>query len=268
VKPSADSSLWCGIDIGARSVDIVLFDGAEVRHRSVAKSGARPQATAEAIYTQALASVGVGAKDIKRTVSTGYGRHQFKIADAVASEILCQAAGVHHLFPEARTIVDIGGQDSKAIWIDARGRVLDFAMNDRCAAGTGRFIEMVAQILGLPVEEVGPLAVQNLEACEISSMCAVFAESEIIGLLQMNATPEMVLRGVCRSVAKRTTSLLSKREADGQLVFTGGVALNCGVAEELSRETQLEIKVPVHPLTTGALGAALIALAEDEHRTG
>ena len=252
-------SLYCGVDIGARSIAAVIYDGRDLLHRALAPTGPRPRETAERLYAQALAAVGATSADVIRTVATGYGRNRFAAADGTASEIVCQAAGVCHLLPGVQTIVDIGGQDCKAIWVASDGRVVDFVMNDRCAAGTGRFIELAAQIICVSVEEFGEQALASHGACEVSSMCAVFAESEIVSLLQSDVAPETVLLGVCRSVAKRTVSLLSKRGVEGRLAFTGGVALNRGVASELGRELGAEVELPADPQITGALGAAVIA---------
>ena len=259
---SAKTGLTCGVDIGARSIGVVVFDGSAVVASLVRDSWPRPRENASRAHEEALAASGLGRKDIARTLATGYGRNHFEHADGTASEIICQAAGAAHYFPAARAVVDIGGQDSKAIELGPGGKAVDFAMNDRCAAGTGRFIEMVAQILNVSIEEAGRMALDGEEAREISSMCAVFAETEIIGLLQSGTAPGAILRGVYRSVARRTVAMLGSGLAepgDGELVFTGGVARNPGVVEAIRRETGRSVVVPENPQTTGALGAAMIA---------
>ncbi len=251
--------LTCGVDIGARSIEVVLLDEDRVVGEIVTDSGRNPRETAEQVFLGLLADVGVREGDVARTVATGYGRRRFRRADAVFSEISCHAAGVSHRVPHASTIVDIGGQDSKAIRLMGPGRVSDFAMNDRCAAGTGKFIEMVAQTLGLSLEASGALALEPGPAIEISAMCAVFAESEIVGLLHGGAEAGPVLRGVFRSVARRTLSLLGRLEGDGEIVFTGGVARNPAVVKALERLSGRPVRLPASPQTTGALGAALLA---------
>lgn len=253
--------LTCGVDIGARSIDIVLFDGAQIVESIVIDTGAFPRENALEAYENLLQTAGVVSDDIERTVATGYGRNYFEQADRSATEILCHAKGVAYLFPSARTIIDIGGQDSKMIEVGTGGKVLNFVMNDRCAAGTGKFIEIVANTLNIPLEQTGKVVQGVNEICEISSMCAVFAESEIIGLLHKGVAREVILRGVFRSVARRTLGMAGKVGLRNDIIFTGGVAKNQGVLQSLKQETGMDdIKVPRDPQITGALGAAIIAM--------
>ena len=255
--------LTCGVDIGARTIDIVLFDGTQVLKSCVINTGAFPKENALKAFENVLIEAKVKAVNVKRTVATGYGRNYFELADRAATEILCHAKGVNFLFPSVRTIIDIGGQDSKMIEVGSGGKVLNFVMNDRCAAGTGKFIEMVAHTLNIPLEETG-IAVQGVnEICEISSMCAVFAESEIIGLLHKGIAREVILRGVFRSVARRTMGMAGKIGLRNDIIFTGGVAKNLGVLQALQHETgKKNIIVPPEPQITGALGAAIIAMED------
>ncbi|UCE06816.1 MAG: 2-hydroxyglutaryl-CoA dehydratase [bacterium] len=255
--------LTCGVDIGARTIDIVLFDGAQVLESCVVDTGAFPKENAMNTFERILHTVGAGSSDVDRTIATGYGRNYFEQADRVATEILCHARGVTYVFPSVRTIIDIGGQDSKMIEVGEGGKVLNFAMNDRCAAGTGKFIEIVANTLNIRLEETGKAVQGVAEICEISSMCAVFAESEIIGLLHKGVSPEVILRGVFRSVARRTLGMTGKVGLRNDIIFTGGVARNEGVLQALKQETGNDnIKVPPEPQITGALGAAIIAIEE------
>lgn len=257
--------LIAGVDIGARSIEVVLFDGAQILEAVVRDTGAFPRKNAEDAFEAALRAASAAPDDVDRTLATGYGRNYFERADRVASEILCHAAGVAHLFPAARTVIDIGGQDSKMMQLGPAGRVLQFAMNDRCAAGTGKFIEIVARTLSLSLEETGPAALTTQETCDISSMCAVFAESEIIGLLHRGLPRQVILRGVFRSVARRTLGMAGKVAIEDDLVFTGGVARNPGVVEAVRAETgRPNLLVPPDPQITGALGAALLAAADLE----
>jgi predicted CoA-substrate-specific enzyme activase len=252
--------LTCGIDIGARSIDIVLLEEERIVASSVRETGIAPRENARSAHEALLRDAGVESPDIARTVATGYGRNTFEGMDRAASEILCHAAGTALLFPRARTVIDIGAQDSKVIRAESGGAVLDFIMNDRCAAGTGKFIEMVAAMLHLPLEEVGQLALETRENIEISSMCAVFAESEIIGLLHKGVPREVILRGVFRSIARRTLGMAGRFGLEKDVVFTGGVALNPGVVEALRQESRIrDILVPPDPRITGALGAAILA---------
>ena len=262
--------LTCGVDIGARSIGVVVFDGSSVVASFVADSWPRPRENAHRAYEETIAASGLRREDVARTVATGYGRNHFEHADGTASEIICQAAGAAHCFPAARCVIDIGGQDSKGIELGPRGKAVSFSMNDRCAAGTGRFIEMVAQILNVSLGRAGSLALEGEGASKISSMCAVFAETEIIGLLQVGTEPGAILRGVYRSVARRTVSLVGKElpeDLEGEIVFTGGVARNPGVVEALKLETGRTVVVPEGPQITGALGAAIIAASSRRRRS-
>ena len=256
------SPLVAGVDIGSRSIELVLHDGARVIDSVVSATGPSPAERARALFADLLARVGVRRADVTRVVATGYGRNYFPEADAVSSEILCHARGVFDVFPGARTVIDIGGQDSKLISLDASGRVTNFVMNDRCAAGTGKFIEMVGLTLDVPPAEMGALTAGAADVCDISSMCAVFAESEIIGLTQRGTAVEVVLRGVFRSVARRTLAMAGRAPLTPGVVFTGGVALNSGVARAIERETGVTLLIPPTPQTTGALGAALLAASQ------
>jgi len=252
--------LTCGVDIGARSIDIVLYDGAQIIESTVNDTGAFPKENAKKAFNDVLKNGGVKETDITAIVATGYGRNYFEGAHRVVSEIICHAAGVSYFFPAVHTIIDIGGQDSKMIQVGDSGKVLNFAMNDRCAAGTGKFIEMVAHTLDIPLQQTGDMAMKTTEMCEISSMCAVFAESEIIGLLHKGVSREVILRGVFRSVARRTLGMAGKISISDDFVFTGGVAHNRGVLEGIKQETgKMNLKVPHNPQITGALGAAIIA---------
>ncbi|MEZ8092665.1 acyl-CoA dehydratase activase [Photobacterium swingsii] len=251
--------ITCGVDIGSRTIKVVLFDGEKVLDSAVILSGSAPQENTERTFLDLLAANHLTRSDVAMTIATGYGRNYFELADKASSEIICHTAGVAFLCPEASTIIDIGGQDSKVVQVSQQGKVADFVMNDRCAAGTGKFIEMVAHTLNMPIDKIGQAALSSDETCEISSMCAVFAESEIIGLLHKGIPAEVILRGVFKSVAKRVVSLGRKIGFQGQIVFTGGVAQNPGVLEAIREQVgDPTITAPCHPQLTGALGAAII----------
>lgn len=254
--------LGCGVDIGARSIEVVLFDGAQILESAITDTGSRPADAAAELFGKVLATAGVTREDLAGTLATGYGRNYFKLADRVASEILCHARGVSYLFPSARTVIDIGGQDSKLIEMDGNGRTTDFVMNDRCAAGTGRFIELTGQIVGVTLDAMADAVKDHRASVEISSMCAVFAESEIVGLLQSGVPVPSILNGVFRAVARRTVSMAGRTRLLPQVVFTGGVAKNGGVVKALVEEMGMEILVPAEPRITGALGAAILAISK------
>ncbi len=249
--------MHCGVDIGSRSIEVVLLSEGTIFASGVADTGNRPGQNADNLLREVCADAGIRREDIDYTIATGYGRNYFEKADGTFSEILCHAAGISYLFPDARTVIDIGGQDSKLISLDVNGLPVDFSMNDRCAAGTGKFIEMTAVSLGVPLDRMFDLVQDCSESVEISSMCAVFAESEIIGLLQSGTSIPSILKGVFRSVARRVLGMAGHRGVIADLVFTGGVALNRGVVQAISEETGLHVVIPDDPRITGALGAAL-----------
>jgi (R)-2-hydroxyacyl-CoA dehydratese activating ATPase len=250
--------LYAGIDAGSRSVKIVLLDS----RRRVAAAGVRDQGidpvrAAETLLDELLAGAGQRRADIKHTVATGYARYSIS-ADDRTTEITCHARGVKRVVPGVRTIIEAGGQDSKVIRLAADGAVRDFDMNDRCAAGTGRFIEVVAARLETDLAGLGPIAKKSRRPAAISSTCVVFAETEIIGLLASGARREDIAAGVERSVASRIAALARGR-AEPPVVFTGGVALVAGMRGALSEALGAPVRVAPDPQMTGALGAALLA---------
>jgi predicted CoA-substrate-specific enzyme activase len=252
--------ITCGVDIGSRTIAIVLLNGPEIMEFSVIDTGAFPKKNAMELYEKIAQQAGIDRSDIDITLATGYGRNYFETGDRAVSEILCHAKGVSYLFPKVKTVIDIGGQDSKIIEVGEEGKVRNFAMNDRCAAGTGKFIEMVSNTLNIRFQETGPMALNAEDSCEISSMCAVFAESEIIGLLHQGMSPEVILHGVFKSIARRTLGMGGRIPLSDEIVFTGGVAKNEGVLEALKQEIGTNnIKIPPEPQITAALGAAILA---------
>jgi len=253
--------ITCGVDIGARSIEVVLYDGAQIMESLIADTGTTPADTAASSLEKVLETAGITRGEISTIVATGYGRNYFEPADRSVSEIICHAKGAAYYFPTAGTVIDIGGQDSKLIELGEGGRPVDFVMNDRCAAGTGRFIEMTGMVLGVPVGEMNRVVSPDAAKVDISSMCAVFAESEIVGLLQRGCGVATILNGVFSAVARRTTSMAGRAKVRPDIVFTGGVARINGVTSALEAETGMRILVPPEPRITGALGAAILAAA-------
>lgn len=249
----------CGIDAGSRAMKVVLVAVGRRRVVAAAHADQRPdqRALAVELLDEVLRTSGVRPSDIGKTVATGYGRHLMGAADASVTEISCQAKGVAAQSPGVRSIIDIGGQDSKVIFLDDRG-VRDFALNDRCAAGTGQFIEMAARRLDLPLGEMGRAAAGSRQPATITSLCAVFAETEIISLLAAGAKPEDVAAGVLRSIAQRVASLAARGLAE-PIVFTGGTARIAGMDRIMSEAVGRPMTVASEPHLTAALGAALLA---------
>ncbi|MGI6548480.1 MAG: acyl-CoA dehydratase activase [Syntrophomonadales bacterium] len=247
-----------GIDIGSVAAKGYLLNH-DHHYRALIPTGWSPRDAGQTIIERLLAASGLDSGQVERIYVTGYGRVAFDHADKTVTEIKCHARGIAELFPEVRTIIDIGGQDSKVIRIEERGRVVDFAMNDKCAAGTGRFLQVMATALGLDVSELGD-AEDPGQMQTISSMCTVFAESEIIGSLARGNPKGGIIAGLHQSVGKRVSAMARRMGIKEQVAFTGGVAINPGVKRALEEEIGTEIMVPEACQYTGALGAALLAL--------
>lgn len=249
-----------GIDAGSRTIKVVLLDPerGEVVASDVMDQGVEQETLAVALLERLLLENGLTRSDVRSVVATGYGRKLIGLADETVTEITCQAWGVRHRLPEARTIVDIGGQDSKLLRLNPDGTVADFVMNDRCAAGTGHFLEVMATRLGVRLACLGQLAGKSRRPAIISSMCVVFAETEIIGLLASGIAPEDIIAGVQVSIATRVAAMVGRNVAS-PVVFTGGVALVPGMDGAISAALGKPVTVAPHPQITGALGAAILA---------
>ena len=262
-------TIAAGIDIGSTaSKAVILIDGKPAA-QVVGPSSTNPRRTARDIYDQALAAAGLGASEVELIVGTGYGRTQVEFAHKNISEITCHGRGAHFLLPGVRTVIDIGGQDTKAISIDAMGNLLDFAMNDKCAAGTGRFLEAMARTMEVPVENMQEFYFEQGEPCSITSMCSVFAESEVINLVNDGVELPRIVKGLLLSLAGRVSALTRRVGLVEDIVMTGGVAKNSGVRHAV--EQKLKIKLQglggADPQNVGALGAALIAADFAEGKT-
>jgi len=252
--------ITAGVDGGSRAVKAVVYDSerGEVLASGRVDQGVNHDEIATTLFTSVLAEAGVDRAAVEAIVATGYTRNGISFADRTITEISCHAAGASHQSPGARTVIEIGGQDSKVLHLEADGVVRDFAMNDRCAAGTGRFLEVVAEKLETDLAELGAMS----EGCEcpaaISSMCVVFAETEIIGLLASGRPREEIVAGVQESMIRRVAALAGRRVVE-PIVFTGGVALVPGMRRALEKAIGRPVTRCRDPLYTGALGAAILA---------
>lgn len=247
-----------GIDVGSASSKVVILkDGKDIVAAECVQTGTGSTGPKKAI-NNAFAVSGLKQEDISFTVATGYGRFSQE-CDKQFSEISCHAKGIYFLVPTARTIIDIGGQDAKAIRLDDKGGIKQFFMNDKCAAGTGRFIEVMARVLETTLDEMAGLDELAEEAAPISSTCTVFAESEVISQLSKGTNRNDIARGVHMSVASRACGLAYRGGLEKDVVFTGGVAKNAGVVRAISSVLKTDVIVAPNPQTTGALGAALFA---------
>lgn len=254
---------FCGIDIGSAAVKIVLIDDAGARiGSSVSPSGHRFQRNAADALDRLLKESGIRRREVRRIAATGYGRKLFAGADGTVSEITANAVGAGQMAADdgVRTIINIGGQDSKVIVLDGQGRVKNFAMNDKCAAGTGRFLEMTAMHMGIDLEEMGRgNGSGDTEPAKINSTCSVFAASEIVSLLAEGHGKKEIIAGVHRSIARRIAGLARNCGVEDVVLFDGGGALNEGLQSALEDELGREVQVPCLPQLTTALGAALWA---------
>lgn len=249
-----------GVDAGSRAIKIVFLnaESQELIDSACMDQGVNQDTRATHLFEQIREANRIDRRDILRIVATGYGRNIISFADETVTEITCHARGVRFCHPGVRTVVEIGGQDSKWLNLDESGGVRDFAMNDRCAAGTGRFLEVAAARLGVKLEELGGLAARSRTPAVISSMCVVFAETEIVGLLASGSPLEDIVAGVQASIVSRVAAMAG-RDVVEPVIFTGGVALIPGMAEALGSALKRGVSIARDPQMTGALGAALIA---------
>ncbi len=250
-----------GIDVGSRTSKIVFYDNSnrEIIGSDVVNTGVNPRKTAQTLFDENSKKLNIKKDAVKKIFATGYGRHITTFADRQISEITCQAKGVHFLFPNAKTIIDIGGQDSKGISLNDKGNVIDFVMNDKCAAGTGRFLEVVSNILQITIEDLTGFYNDMTEELIINNVCVVFAESEIIGLIATGTSIPNIVYAVHQSIAVRTASMMHKIPIIEPVIFTGGVAQNLAMKLALEKTLGVPIIIPDTPSITAALGAAIVA---------
>lgn len=248
-----------GIDIGSRTTAALLLRDSAVLSYHVSYTGADSVATARGVMETVLGKVQMKLDDVDYIVATGYGRLVVPFASENVSEISCHAIGAYHYFPTVRSVLDMGGQDCKAIRVDGRGNVVKFAMNDKCAAGTGRFLEVMAETLRLPLEDIGALSLKSKKEAQIASQCTVFAKYEVASLIRKGVPKEEILAGVHSAISERVYGLLQKVGIERDFVITGGIAKNVGVVRRLEEKVQMQALIPADPQIVGALGAALIA---------
>jgi len=255
--------LTIGIDIGSVTTKGVLMaDGGIVAAKSCF-TGYHAETAAQSIFTGLLKSENLSEVSVEGVVATGYGRNSVPFADKAVTEIMCHAAGAYHLNPEIRAVIDIGGQDSKAILLGEKGKVLNFIMNDKCAAGTGRFLEVMARALEVDLDQFGALSLQSDTPAKISSLCAVFAESEVVSLIARGEKRENIIAGIHAAIGSRVAAMAGRlfiRETSS-LMMTGGVAKNAGVVHALEKILNRSVNVSPHAQLTGAIGAACLAAA-------
>lgn len=261
MQENREGRYFVGIDIGSTSTDVVILNAeGESAAQVVAQTGAKSGEAAQIALDKALGEAGIQREEVRRIISTGYGRKAVEFEADNITEISCHAKGAFRLFPGARTIIDIGGQDSKVIRLSESGSAVDFAMNDKCAAGTGRFLELMARTLEEDLESFAQMGLAWKEDVPISSMCAVFAESEVVSLMAQNKEKADIIHGINASIAARIKGMCTRLKAEGPFVMTGGVAKNPGVVRALSDALSTEVQTAPQAQLAGAYGAALLAM--------
>lgn len=252
-------NLFLGIDVGSVSTDAVLINSdGEIVAEAVVNSGFNHQKAISSAMENVCGLAEIKRADISKTVGTGYGRKNIPFADKVVTEISCHAKGIYQLYPQVKFLIDVGGQDLKVIEVGENGSVRNFVMNDKCAAGTGRFLDVMANALGIHVNELGSLSEKAKKAKPISSTCTVFAESEVISLIAQGIPAEEIVAGIHKSVAARVLSMGHSLGIGGKVAMSGGVAMNSGVVKALEEELD-DIFIPAKPQIIGAYGAAVYA---------
>lgn len=250
---------FAGIDIGSTMTKVVIIDDSEnIVSNVIIHTGAEHRRLANKVMEEALKKAGISFDDVNYVVATGYGRINVPFADKQITELTCHARGIIKFLPTACTVIDIGGQDAKGLKIK-NGKLVDFVMSDKCAAGTGRFLEVLSDALGLKVEDLGEISMKSKKKVLINNTCTVFGQQEVVARLSEGEAIEDIVAGLCDAIASRVTSMVRRLKVEPDVVFTGGVAKNIGVARAIKEKLGQDVFVPEEPLLSGALGAALLA---------
>lgn len=251
--------ITAGIDCGSKYVRVAIVRDGQVVGMSGVLAGMDTATAADQAYAQALAEAGLTGGDVQTVFATGAGKQEAAFKDDIITEVGADARGTHHLFPDARTVIDVGAEEGRAIRVDTAGKVADFAINEKCAAGAGAFTEAMARALEVPLEELGPLSLKSTQAIPINAQCAVFAESEIVSLVHRKTPKPDMARAVHDAIADRITSMVRRVGIEEKIALIGGMARNVGFVKSLEEDLQTSLLIPDEPEYVGALGAALIA---------
>ena len=251
--------LKAGIDIGAETTKAVIMSDGKVLARSITLTGLEQSEAVEKVLADAVSKAGIKREDLKAIVTTGVGRKAIPFATSDVTEIAASAKGAIFLYPTARTVLDVGAEESRAIKVDANGKVADFAKNEKCAAGVGAFVASMSRALEVKVEDMGTLSLQSNKDIPMNVTCVVFAESEVVSLIHAKTPKPDIARAIHDAIATRTTSMARRIGMDKDVVLIGGVAKNPGVVDSLKRHLQTDIIIPEYPEFVGALGAAMLA---------
>ena len=254
------SIITAGIDIGSTTAQAVLFGDNKILAYSNIRAGANRLETAEKVLDLALMDTNFFRTDIKYIIGTGYGRYLIPYANKNLTEITCHARGANYFFPRVHTVLDMGGQDCKVINCGENGKVRSFVMNDKCAAGTGRSMEVISRLLGIPLEEIGPLSLDiQGEPLRFGSNCVIFAKSEALKMVRSGISRNEVLAAYCNALVQRVKSLIQRVGLEEELVISGGIAKNSGVVKRLEKDLAIKARICFEPQIVGAAGAAIIA---------
>ena len=251
--------ITAGIDAGSLVTKVVLLNKGSIMSHKTLPTGVNVGETIQKVMDTVIEGTGISFQDVESIVCTGAGKKKTPFASEGASEVMCDAKGVHHLYPKANGLIDIGGENCRAVKCDAEGNVVDFALNDKCASGTGIFLNAMAKALRVKPEEMGELSLQATQDIEVTSMCSVFAESEVVSMIHRKVPKNDILKGIHKSIASRICGLANRILLTGEVVVMGGIARNVGLVSLLRELMDAELVVPEEPEIVGALGAALIA---------
>jgi benzoyl-CoA reductase subunit D len=251
--------ITAGIDMGSKTVKVVILKDGEIVGKHMTLAGFEAQQAAKDAFAAALTEAGLAEGDVETVVATGAGRKSAPYASSDVTEVGSGAKGVHQLYPSARTVIDVGAEEGRAIRCTEEGKVLDFALNEKCAAGAGAFTEAMSRALEVPVEKLGPMSLNAKNPTPMNAQCAVFAESEVVSLLHARTAKEDIARSVHDAIASRIVSLAKKVGFEPDVVFIGGVAHNVGFVDSLERALECKVTVPEDPDYISAYGAALVA---------
>jgi benzoyl-CoA reductase subunit D len=254
--------ITAGIDMGAKTIKVVVLDNGEMAGKGMVVAGFDNRASAEAAFTAALVDAGLSLEDIEGVVATGAGRKSAPYAEREVSEVGCDVRGAISRYPNARTVIDVGAEEGRAIRCNDQGKVLDFALNEKCAAGAGAFTEAMSRALEVETESLGAMSLESGNAVPMNAQCAVFAESEVVSLLHAKTPKEDIARAVHDAIASRIVSLARKVGFEPEIVLVGGVAHNIGFVDSLKRALECDVTVPDDPDYFGAYGAAIAAAEE------
>jgi benzoyl-CoA reductase subunit D len=251
--------ITAGIDCGAKNVRALVLKDGEVAGKALVPAGMDTAAAANQAFDQALAEAGLSRLQVEKVIATGAGKNEVAFKNGVVTEVGADARGVIHLFPEARTVIDVGAEEGRAIKINERGKVVDFAINEKCAAGAGAFTEAMARALDIPLEELGPLSLQSTKSIPMNAQCAVFAESEVVSLVHAKTPKPDMARAIHDAIADRIISMVRRIGVEEKIALIGGVARNVGFVASLENDLNTKMLIPDGPQFVGAIGAALVA---------